>query len=571
MLERMLTFQDLLKGSKTKPFVVMTMFTDQTSNSIAKLLKICRQWWWVWIGTTVLFGAIGLCYVTFFKNDVWVASQGLIVRDEANGAVMRLGRFQSQTEMKAAQETIVELARNPHVLTNALAAIGPDPSTGRTTNWPDAKDVESTIKSVAVRAPRGAEMGTTEVIYLDTKHGSRQRAYQLNLAICDALEARLQEVRRARADGVLAELTTARDTAVRDLASATDRLQEMERQAGADLGDLRGMTDAGSGTNSSRIQLDAIKNERHQADLRLQQMVLDLDLVDQALTSTEQLLGPNTIVNSQPGLKKLREGLADARIQAAQLQGRFTLDHPQVIASVKAERGLEVRLRQEYELARVSLANDVGLAQRRIEDLKQQQSQLEIRLANLASMRAEYGNVLAEVRARSQIVQDAQRELSEVQAARDAANSCSLVTRIDEPLASETPVGPGRSTIFAGTTIVGLIFGLGAIFLLTPFEGAMGYGRRHSDFEPVAGRRQSDRAGAMRATDSGRTNSVCGPSTSMVAVTFSPENSISLVEVATTAPVVKSRDTIEHTVELSSTSSDAEQMRRPLPTRPRAI
>lgn len=541
---------------------------QSSSNAISKLLRVCAQWWWVWTGTTVTFGAVGLCYVLLLKNDVWVASQGLIVRDEANGAVMRLGRFQSQTEMKAAQETIIELARNPHVLTNALKAIGPDPSQpGALATWPNAKDVEDTVKNVVVRAPRGAELGTTEVIYLDTKHGSRQRAYQLNVAICDALESRLQEVRRSRADGVLAELTTACNTAMEDLKSVTQRLQDMERQAGADLSDLRGMTDSGANVNSSRTQLDAVKNELHQAQLHMRQLVLDLELADQALASTDQMLGPNSIVNSQPGLKKLREGLADARIHAAQLQGKFTQDHPLVIASIKAERGLESRLREEYELARVSLAKDVELAQRRIDDLKQQQSQLESRLANIANIRAAYGNLAAEVRSRSQIVQDAQRQLSEVQAARDAASSCSLVTRIDDPLASETPVGPGRSTIFAGTTLAGLLFGLGAVFLLNPFEVGGGYGRRRSDFEQRAGRRQSDRSGATRQSDmSGISQS--SASQYLVPDNDDPDNSVSVVVAATTSPKAKSSNTPQPT-EPSSDDLQQQPARRPLPTKPR--
>jgi polysaccharide biosynthesis transport protein len=63
-----------------------------------QLLDIIQTYWaWrtLWLSTTVCFTLLGLAYVLFLKADVWVASQGLIVRDEANGAVMRLGRFQS--------------------------------------------------------------------------------------------------------------------------------------------------------------------------------------------------------------------------------------------------------------------------------------------------------------------------------------------------------------------------------------------------------------------------------------------------------------------------------------------
>ncbi len=553
------------------------------NNAITRLLKTCLQWWWVWIFSTVLFGGIGLCYVLLLKDDVWVASQGLIVRDEASGAVMRLGRFQSQAELRAAQETIIELARNPHVLAKALKAIGPDPEMmDPSANWPDAKHIEQTSKNIAVRAPRGAELGTTEVIYLDAKHSSRKRAYALNLAVCDALEDRLQEVRRARADGVLSELSTACETAEKELAVATEKLQQVEKEAGADLGDLRGMTDAGSNSNSSRIQLDAIKNELLQAENTLRQMTLDLELADEVLANPRQLFGPNTIVNSRQGLKKLHDGLTDARINGAQLRSKFTDTHPLVMAAEKAEREIEGRLRDEFVQARETMAKDNALAQQRVDELRSRQKQLETRLATLANIRAEYGNLVNEVRSRNQIFQDAQRQLAEAKAARDAANSCSLLTRIDDPLASETPVGPGRTTIFAGTTLAGLFFGLGTVFLLTPLDGGIGYGRRRSDFEGSLGRRMSDRMGtdreASKAVVGGASSSIRGATTESMqtstdgsglgevpkALMEDLSDAKSLVRAATT---ISKKD--PSTVTASTSKSEPAPGKRPLPVKPR--
>ncbi len=447
------------------------------------------------MASTLIFGGLGFSYVTLLKQDVWVASQGLIVRDEANGAVMRLGRFQSQTDMKAAQETIIELAHNPQVLHDALAKVGPDSDAPpqQAVAWPTAKDIEQFAKKcLEVRAPRGAEFGTTEVIYLDTKHSSRQRVYDLNMAICESLQSRLQLVRRARADGVIAELETASDMAQRELATITGKLQVIESEAGPDLSDLRGMTDAGSSNNSSRQQLDNVKAEIRQAELQLQQLDSDLELAEKAFADPDQILAPNSLLNSQPGLKKLREGLADARLNASQLQGRFTTGHPLVQAAIQAEIEIEVRLHQELGLARQSLVNDAQNANNHLAKLRQQQTSLETRLDRLASIRAEYGNLVSEVRARTQILQDAERQLSEARAARDAAVSCSLITRIDDPQVGELPEGPGRSTILAGTTVAGLVFGLGVVFLLTPLDGGAGYGRRRNDFSSPQGRRVAD-------------------------------------------------------------------------------
>ncbi len=481
------------------------MSDSRTANNPAlQFLNMSMKWSWLWIGTAVTFGMIGLCYVVLLKKDVWVASQGMIVRDEANGAVMRLGRFQSQADMKAAQETIIELAHNPQVIHRALEKIGAEPSFMMkfgNGSWPSARDVELTAKKVEVRAPRGAELGTTEVIYLDTKHSSRKRAYDLNVALCDTLEERLQQVRESRADAVLEELTSARDVAKKELDAVTEKLQAIERKAGEDLSDLRGMTDANSSANSSRNQLDSVKSELRQAETQLRQMTLDLELAEKAFASPEQLLSPNSLVNSQSGLKKLSEGLADARLNASQLQGRFTENHPLVVAALKAEREIQVRLREELGLARQTLVNDTLLIQRRIATLQEQRDELVARIDVLADIRAEYANLVADVRSRSKVLQDTERQLSEVQAARDAAKSCSLVTRIDTPFSSETPVGPGKTTILAGSTVAGLFFGFGALFLIAPLEKTV-VGRRSSDFAAALGRRITDRfPGNRRATD----------------------------------------------------------------------
>lgn len=475
---------------------------------LVKLAVTYWQWRTLWIATTTLFAAVGLFYVLFLKADTWVASQALIVRDEANGAVMRLGRFESQTEMKAAQETILEMARNAQVLQDALIGLGRQPSWS-TWLWGERPPTTSEIddlgrNGVQVRAPRGAELGTTEVIYLDVKDQSPQRAVKLNRAICDALENRLQQIRQARADGVLAELQTAQQTAREQLRQVTEHLTQMETAAGADLSDLRGMTDANSGGSSTRQVLDTIKSELRQADLQLLQINTDLQMAIESHQNPDQLLlTPSSLVNSQTGLKTLRDGLANATISTSQMQGRYTATHPLVIASRQAEVNLREQLRTELGLSIQTLSKDRDNALERVAKLNAQRTQLEERLEKIARIRADYANVASEVRSRNLQLQESERELVQAQASRDAALTSSLITRLDEPQLGEKPIGPGRSTILAGATVSGLFFGLGIVFLLSPLDGGGGYGRRRFDYSGMAGRRASDREALAPSQASG--------------------------------------------------------------------
>ncbi len=465
---------------------------------LVKLAASYWQWRTLWLATTALFAALGLFYVLFLKADTWVASQALIVRDEANGAVMRLGRFQSQTEMKAAQETILEMARNPQVLQDALTELGREPTWStwlRGERPPTSSEIDELARNgVQVRAPRGAELGTTEVIYLDIKDHSPQRAVKLNRAVCDALEHRLQEIRQARAGGVLTELQTAQLTAREQLRVVTEKLTHMETTAGADLSDLRGMTDANSGGSGTRQVLDTIKAELRQADLQLQQIKTDLQMAMDSHQNPDQLLlTPSTLVNGQFGLKTLRDGLANATISTSQLQGRYTDSHPLVMAALQSEANLREQLRIELGLSIQTLSKDRDIALQRVDKLNSQRSQLEERLEKIARIRADYANVASEVRSRNLQLQEAERELVQAQASRDAALTSSLITRLDEPQLGERPIGPGRSTILAGATLSGLFFGLGVVFLLSPLDGGVGYGRRRFDYSGLAGRRASDR------------------------------------------------------------------------------
>ncbi|MFN3189352.1 MAG: hypothetical protein ACE361_02425 [Aureliella sp.] len=476
-----------------------------TNRPLIKFIESFWQWKVLWVTTTAAFGLLALLYVLFLKQDMWVASQGLIVRDEANGAVMRLGRFESQTAMKAAQETVVEMARNPQVVSEALMAVGRDQGAfgWGSSEKPSAKEIEELADQIEVRAPKGAEFGTTEVIYLDVEQNSRKRSTELNKAICDALEQRLKQVRHTRANGVITELLAARAAASANLKKATERLQMMEAEIGNDLSDLRGLTDALSNGTATRQSLDSVARELRLAELDLQQVKVDLSTARESFEDPKQLLQtPTKLVNSQPGLKRLREGLAAAAIASSQLAAKYTATHPLVLAAIETEDRIRGQLRNELGTSVQTLTKDLAIAEARVTQLQNQKSSLESRIAKLASVRAEYGNVAAEVSARNAQLQEAERELAAAEAARDAAETSSLITRLDKPVLGENPVGPGRSVILVGSSAAGLFFGFGLVFLLAPVDGGTVYGRRNQDFDAALGRRASDRSGAAGANAS---------------------------------------------------------------------
>ncbi len=466
------------------------------SNPVVRsLIRGVVVWAPLWVTTTVLFGVMGMGYAFFLKQDNYLASQALLVRDEATGAVMRLGRFQSQAEMKAAQETILEMAKSQQVVRDALITVGPPKVFSSWLNWGEypSKDlVEEVAKSsISVHAPKGTEFGVTEVIYMDVKANARDEALAMSKALTDALEARLQQVRKARADGVLAELIYARDSAKRELADSTSRLHEIESEAGSDLSDLRGMTESNAGSVTSRAELDQAKNDLRQAEISKQSLLADREMLVRATKDpTSFIVAPGAILNSQPGLKRLREGLVDAQLSGSQLIGKFTENHPSVVASLSAQSSIVTRFLEELKASIAGVDSDISLVDGRIYHLEAQKKSAQQRLAKLADSRAPYANLLSEVKSKAGTLESSERELAEVQAARDSSVSTSLLTRLDSPVVSDRPLGPGKMTITGLCTIAGFVFGLGIVFAVTPIDASPIFGRRSLDRE--RGRRDAD-------------------------------------------------------------------------------
>ncbi|MEQ1827156.1 MAG: hypothetical protein ABL921_14470 [Pirellula sp.] len=519
--------------------------------AIRSLLRGVLVWAPLWISTTFVFGVMGLGYVLLLKEDTYLASQALLVRDEATGAVMRLGRFQSQAEMKAAQETILEMAKSQQVVRDALLAIGKPSGWSSWLSWgeyPSKEQIESVAKSdISVHAPKGTEFGVTEVIYLDVRANNQGKAQDLSKALCDSLESRMQQVRTARADGVVMELTNARDSAKRELVSSTTRLRQIETSAGSDLTDLRGMTDPVAGASTLRTLFDQIRNEIRQAEVAKQSLLSDKEMLLKAADEPSSfIVAPGNLLNSQPGLKRLREGLVDAQIVGSQLSGKFTDSHPLVNASQTAQSTIAKRLVQELKASISGVDSEIELVDAKIRHLMAEQTGAEERLSTLADSRSTYANLLSEVKSKVAILEAAERELAEAQAARDSSVSTSLLTRLDAPLVSDRPIGPGRTTITGMCTIAGLIFGLGIVFIVTPI-----------DIGPAFGRRSADRFRSRRGQDD---DSITAPDKLQPTTPNDPAQSIS-TNATTTTPTSGLQHTLLNLQ--SSTVSSSLQSSRP--------
>lgn len=475
----------------------------QPSNGIAVLSTTPIPWKHVrniivlfaplWIGTTALFAVLGLFYA-IFTSDVYTAKIGLVVRDEATSSVDRLGRFPSQTEMKAAQETILEMVQNPETIAAALRRIGP-PGGGVDEDYPTQSQVESASESaVNLQAPKGSEFGNTEVVYLSTKANSSDRAREFCEAMFDSLTQQLRSVRGLRADSLINELLHARDLAKEDLRKATVRLHAIEIQFGEDLGELRNLKDTISGEGANRRSLEELTVQLQTAELDLKQYQSLIETLHAGAADPNQLLiAGEELLTDQPSLQRLKEGLIDAQLASSQLAGIYTESNPKRRAAVATETEIRSQLQAESQRAISAMQPKLALQQELVSRLVERQKQIRGRLDHLAKFRTEYASVDSDVKHRTDLLGEATRSLAEATAARSAALNTNLVAKFGPVQSAQSPAGPGSLTVTGGATAAGLMLGLGIVFLVAPTPSSGGVGRRWSDYL-VAGRRTSDRA-----------------------------------------------------------------------------
>jgi len=459
--------------------------------TVISLLKAFRAYVWLWVIPTVAIPAFATVYA-LTKSTTWQASQALVVRDEARG-MSRQGRFDSTESMRASQETIIEVAKSSAVVSAALKQLGPPKSLLGNKKFPTDADIQALQKRISVTAPKGSELGSSEVLHLSVKGKTPKDAIARANALCDQLENHLGKLRSARAGSVTTELEQSLKLAMADLQKATDALAAMEREVGGDLAELRVLNQSSSGDGNLCTALNQVKSEIRQRESQAEAHQELKEVLFTAKQNPDELLAmPSSMFAAQPALKRLKEGLVDAQLRTSDLMGKMSAGHPLVRAAIHGEEAIRQSLRSELAAALSSCDADLQVVHRQIKLLTNQQDDLQARLDRLAGLRARYAVLVNDVEQRSNIVQQAKQDLATARATQSSSQATSLITRFQHPQVGDSPVGPGRITIIGIGLLGGLMTGAGLVFLAAPIGPSSRQGRRLTDYLGL-GRRQADR------------------------------------------------------------------------------
>jgi succinoglycan biosynthesis transport protein ExoP len=445
------------------------MIAGQNSISEPQALgRLLIAYWRRWLVTALVITAGAAAYALLAPKS-WQSSQAIIVRNEAIGSDADTARFHGPDELKSIQETVVELSKSHKVLRAALVDVGPPADCHQPSAWPGDADVEDLQKIVKIVPPKGVEFGTSEVFYLEVRDKDRQRVTVLCTAICRELQNQLQEIRDAKARSMIDELEKAVQVARADLKAATARLSALEKDVGSDLPELRSLLDANSSDTVLRRSITEIENELRQFRAAAEANRQTLDLLKEAEADPTQLLAaPNRLLESQPALRRLKEGLVDAQLRTAALQGRMSADHPQVIAAREAEAQVAQRLHAELATAILGVESELAMAVSRVQFLDHQRQRAAERVDRLAGLRANYANSLSETSSRAKLLERAEQGLSDARSTSASARASSLISLVDGPDTGTRPISPSRWVIVLGGLLGGLLTGLGVVLLTAP-------------------------------------------------------------------------------------------------------
>jgi polysaccharide biosynthesis transport protein len=439
-----------------------------TAPSPTHVLQLLRVHLKRWLLPAVIVAAAVAIYA-LVRPATWEASQALMVRNEASNAEKSPGKFSYPEEMKAVQETILEVAKSRSVLQAALREVGPPANCREPAAWPSERDIVEARDNIKLIPPKGAEFGKTEVFYLNIRAEDRRRSVALNEAIFKQLQTHFQQLRDAKAESMVEELNKTVALARTDLDRATSALESTEKRVGSDLAELRSMQDMAASDSALRRSGEEIRAQLRANVLAEKTDHQLLDVLAEAQDDSGRLAAmPNRLLESHPSLRRLKDGLIDAQLRTAALLGTMSADHPKVLAAKEAEEEIGRTLHRELAIAWRGVEVDLRVLADHRTLLETQLAKTNARLANLAAVRATYANEVAEAKSRAALLERAEQNLAEARATRASAKAASLISRIDTPDAGIRPVGPSRAAIALCGVLGGLLAGFGVVFLSLP-------------------------------------------------------------------------------------------------------
>lgn len=391
----------------------------------------------------------------------WSASQSLVVRDDLLGDSLKPGRFNSPESMKSAQETIFHIARKREVIESASV------SAGLANGKLDARDIEDYQGLISIVSPNGGELGKTEVFVLKVRQKSAEQARKFVIALSAEIERQLRVVRTSLLHSMQAELALNLDRSTIQYGELAASIQQLEEQVGQDLQSLRSMVDPNSSVSDLQRTLEQLRSEIRAAQNERERVSKQVELVELVMREPENsnLTTSNELLELQPVLKRMNEGLVDTRMSLSRALGSYDEGHPAVsVARAAVEQTIE-QIRQELRSTGQGLHSQRELHEQKIARLSAVEKQYLDRLVEVGKRRVPYKTLNDELSKRGEALAKMRTELATIQSLAESAGEVSLITHVGEPFVATRPDGMSRRAMLLLGFAGGSLFGIGLLVL----------------------------------------------------------------------------------------------------------
>ena len=439
------------------------------SNNLLEHVYLClRKYMWVWLAPMILGLVLSGVYNKLLATKTYTARQSLILRDDLLGDSYKPSRFDSEESLKSAQETILEIARKPQVVKAVLDQLGPASSFFFSGDYPSVETIEDVQGNITLSAPNGAEFGKTEAVVLSVKTVDADRSRKFVNLLLDEIDSKLSEVRLLRLNSMQSELSQAGENAMLSLNDSSQRLQELEKSFGAEITTIRALNDPQAGGGFD-LKLNQIRLEQRQAAAQLSSAKQQRELLRQAQENEgAEFVTSNELLQLQPALQGIMTNLSAAMAQLAIDEGRYTGLHPQLRRSQRAVKQQKQQLFDSIGTTAKGLDSQIETLSALKERLGNSIVQLESKLEALTEQRVPYATLEEEVKKKTEVYNDVQGQLAQVQSYASSTNDVAMLTRVDDPQVSSRPDQIGAFKAGLVGAAIGLMLGLGLVALLAP-------------------------------------------------------------------------------------------------------
>lgn len=480
----------------------------RSTNLLEHVYLCLRKYSLIWMALMIFGFVASVAYNKLLATKTYTARQSLILRDDLMGDAYKPSRFESQEQLKSAQETVLEIARKPQVIKAVLEQLGPTSSFSFGT-YPSAETIEDVQGNITLAAPNGAEFGKTEAVVLSVKTVDPERSRKFVNLLLDQIDSKLNEVRLLRLESMRNELSQASVNAMQSLKTASRRLQDLEKSFGADITTIRGLNDP-QGSGGFDLKLNQIRLEQRQAAAQLASAKNQRALLLSAeKNGGVEFVSSNELLELQPALRGMMTNLSAAMAQLAINEGRYTSLHPELQRSRRAVKQQKQQLFNSIGTTIKGLDSQIQTLGALEKRLGQAVVKLEKQLENLTEQRVPYATLEEEVKKKAEVYNEVQGRLAQVQSYASSKEEVAMLTRVDEPQVNSRPdqIGAFQSGVIGGA--IGLICGLGLVALLAPpFVDPRTYAAQTevnpSQVPPTAQRQTSPLAAANQPTASSK-------------------------------------------------------------------